>query len=82
MWVGTISYALYLMHMEAPKIVVWMMGWFGLEFPASPVVAAPIKFLLYCVTALAMAAISWYGFERYINSLKKYFPMSKPLPSK
>lgn len=78
MWIGTISYGLYLIHMDAMRVVVGLMSWADLEFQGSFLIVGLMKLVCYTVTAFSMAAISWYAFELPINSLKRHFPMRKP----
>lgn len=78
MWTGTISYGLYLFHMDAMRVVAGLVSMAGLQLPSSVVVGGVMKLTLFTVTAFSMAALSWYSFELPINRLKRYFPMRRP----
>jgi len=67
-WVGTISYGLYLLHIPA-KIVSnrWVAPWLGVPQASST------EFFLMMALAVAMAWISWTIFESPILRLKSFF---------
>jgi peptidoglycan/LPS O-acetylase OafA/YrhL len=72
---GTISYGVYLMHNFIPILVNRVSGFsyaHEIPFPLRPVI-------MFSVTVL-LASLSWYGFERPINGLKRFFPYH-PAPS-
>lgn len=65
-FIGKISYSLYIFHNILPELV----GWFGC--------AKLIPFngwykLIYLMILFATSLISWYFFERPINNLKRFF---------
>jgi peptidoglycan/LPS O-acetylase OafA/YrhL len=68
-YLGTISYGVYLMHNFIPILVNHVSGHsyaHEIPFPLRPVI-------MFSVTVL-LASASWYGFERPINGLKRLFP--------
>jgi peptidoglycan/LPS O-acetylase OafA/YrhL len=65
LYLGKISYSLYLFHYFVP----FLFSRFGIPQPHS---WAP-KFMLFAAVTIAAASVSWYGFERPINGLKRYF---------
>jgi len=68
-YLGTISYGVYLMHNFIPILVNHVSGHsyaHEIPFPLRPVI-------MFSVTVL-LASASWYGFERPINGLKRFFP--------
>jgi len=74
-YLGTISYGVYLMHNFIPVLVNHVSGHstaHEIPFPLRPVI-------MFSVTVL-LASLSWYGFERPINGLKRFFPYH-PAPS-
>ena len=64
-WLGTISYGLYIIHGAAG---VWLR-----RVTTQPVALSALS-LGVCVP---LAAVSWYGFERPLLSLKRHFPMPR-----
>jgi peptidoglycan/LPS O-acetylase OafA/YrhL len=72
-YVGTISYDVYLLHSFVPEIQAGLSNLFG---PGCGGVPDPglAKFLVMSTGAVALAAASWHFFEKPINDLKRYFP--------
>jgi peptidoglycan/LPS O-acetylase OafA/YrhL len=73
-YLGTISYGVYLMHNFIPILVNHVSGFstaHEIPFPLRPVI-------MFSVTVL-LASVSWYGFERPINGFKRFFPY-RPAP--
>ena len=66
-YLGHISYGLYLLHKPIPSILQA----YGIETDEIP---AGIRFLIYTVLAILAASLSWYLLERPINALKRNFP--------
>jgi peptidoglycan/LPS O-acetylase OafA/YrhL len=66
-YLGQISYGLYLLHKPIPTLVRMC----GIDTNAIPV---GITFLLYAALAIMAATVSWYLFEGPINALKRKFP--------
>lgn len=75
-YLGTISYGIYLYH----YFMIWVFrrefGWIRKEHPNQAV-----YFLALTAATIAVASISWFAFERPINGLKRYFPYNKPQTS-
>lgn len=63
-WVGTVSYGLYLWHLD---LLQELPGWFGRPLAEYPLVALTGLTLLL---GLLAAAASWYGLERPLASLR------------
>jgi len=68
LFLGKISYALYLFH----NFQLYLFDWFKIDLP---VTGAFI--LLHLAILIAAATLSWYLVELPFNSLKKYFPYIK-----
>jgi peptidoglycan/LPS O-acetylase OafA/YrhL len=68
-YVGTISYGIYLYHF----FMVWgfqrEFGWIRGQYPNQA-----LYLLALTAAAIAIATMSWFAFERPINGLKRYFP--------
>jgi peptidoglycan/LPS O-acetylase OafA/YrhL len=73
LWVGTISYGIYLMHnfVAASAALAQRATGFRSHFPAHH----GLSWLVYDLSVtLAVASVSWLLFERPINALKRNFP--------
>jgi peptidoglycan/LPS O-acetylase OafA/YrhL len=76
-WVGTVSYGVYLVHnfvprlttLVAPEIGSWMY-----QHGAGPLVAIT-------AVSIALASASWYVMERPISELKRHFPYGRSFRS-
>ncbi len=64
MWVGTVSYGLYLWHLD---ILQELPGWLGRPFADVPI---PVLLGLTLGLGLLAAAASWYGLERPLQVLR------------
>jgi peptidoglycan/LPS O-acetylase OafA/YrhL len=73
-WVGTVSYGLYLWHLD---ILQEIPGWLGRPFDAVPL---PVLFGLTLGLGLVAAAASWYGLERPLQVLRPAHAGSLPGP--
>lgn len=65
-WFGTISYGLYVWHELGPH-VVGAVGIYGPEHDLG-------RFIWRLGLGTAFASLTWYGFERPLNNLKRFFP--------
>jgi peptidoglycan/LPS O-acetylase OafA/YrhL len=71
-YLGKISYGLYIFHFFVPTITSMTFGWFGIPIQES---FGPYTFfLLNLLVLVAISGLSWRFFEKKINDLKKYFP--------
>lgn len=72
-YLGTISYGIYLYHYFAIWVFQEEFGWIRKHYPDQAV---------YCVTLTAatvvVASISWFALERPVNGLKRHFPYARP----
>jgi peptidoglycan/LPS O-acetylase OafA/YrhL len=68
-YIGTISYGIYLYHF----VLIWAFqrefGWVREQYPNEL-----LYFLVLSLATVAIATVSWFGFERPLNGLKRYFP--------
>jgi peptidoglycan/LPS O-acetylase OafA/YrhL len=69
---GQMSYGVYLYHLFAYGLCLRAFGWMGVQPRVQPRLRYAVA--TYTVATLAIAAASWYGFERPINGLKRRFP--------
>ena len=73
-YLGRISYGLYVYHFNVSGALrEKVFPPLGLTMPESPV----LRFLLFTITSIAIASISWYLIESRIIGLKRYFPYLK-----
>jgi peptidoglycan/LPS O-acetylase OafA/YrhL len=68
-YVGRISYGLYVIHPFMPHIVRTAYFRVGATFPAT----TPGQFLVLMLASVVMASMSWLLYERPINDLKRHF---------
>ena len=73
-YLGTISYGIYVWHGLVPIVLQHTEG---LGWLASP---GPAKFLFVAACSVGLASITWHLFEKRLNELKRYFPHSRPVP--
>ena len=74
-FLGKISYGLYVYHPFMPRILAWLCG--HLHLPA----VKPFSFANFAVCSMLtvlIASISWYAYEAPLNSLKRYFMDPRP----
>ena len=70
-WLGTISYGLYIFHPFIPKAYLLLLGVFGLGQDVFG--AYYIRFPLMALTLLLVTSASFYLMERPIRGFRKYF---------
>jgi peptidoglycan/LPS O-acetylase OafA/YrhL len=70
LWLGKMAYGLYVFHPFAPLIVEWIVQ---VGFP----IHWRLRFQANTIATVTIAAASWYGFEKPINDLKRFFPYVK-----
>lgn len=74
-YVGKISYGLYVYHFIIPYLILLMT-------PYMPTLISQMNpKVLSIISSLAIASISWFVFEKPINDLKKYFIYKDTQPS-
>jgi peptidoglycan/LPS O-acetylase OafA/YrhL len=69
-YIGRISYGVYLLHMFAPWLLHRVLAGTALDPFSHPVRALP----LVLAVSIGGAALSWHFYERPLNSLKERFP--------
>jgi peptidoglycan/LPS O-acetylase OafA/YrhL len=76
-WIGTISYGIYVYHLLLPYLLPWLaahLGHRGLFDPLGHGLQRTVWYpIFYSAAAVAVAALSWYAYERPINRLKDRF---------
>jgi peptidoglycan/LPS O-acetylase OafA/YrhL len=74
MYLGKISYGLYLFHNFVPSAWKAFHEWsgHGIDLTGSK------KVLVFIALSIALASLSWHLFERPLNNLKRYFEYEKP----
>ena len=72
-YIGQISYGVYLYHLFIPWGLYEVLGLTQLE---NPVVNA----IILITTTILVASLSWHLFEKPINGLKKHFPYPTVIP--
>jgi peptidoglycan/LPS O-acetylase OafA/YrhL len=70
-YLGRISYGLYVYHLFIPEILPRLPEWFGV---GSQHDQPWTYFLVYSGISVLMASLSWFLFEAPINRLKRFFP--------
>jgi peptidoglycan/LPS O-acetylase OafA/YrhL len=70
LYIGRISYGVYLAHGFAGAIAATMFALLGLAWPAPE----PWRFVILCAATVGAAAVSWHLMERPVNDLKRWFP--------
>jgi peptidoglycan/LPS O-acetylase OafA/YrhL len=68
-YVGKVSYGIYLFHLFVPELYAWA----GLPVFAN----VSAQFAAHLVVLLALAALSWYAFERPFLALKRRFAVPR-----
>jgi peptidoglycan/LPS O-acetylase OafA/YrhL len=72
-YVGRISYGVYLAHGFAGAMAASLFAAFGFGWPAPE----PWRFIILCGVTVSVAAISWQFFEAPLNRLKSAFPYAR-----
>ena len=70
-YLGRISYGLYVYHLFMPVVIPDLPAWFGAE---SPNENPWMGFIFYSGISVLVASLSWFLFEAPINRLKRFFP--------
>jgi peptidoglycan/LPS O-acetylase OafA/YrhL len=71
-YVGKISYGVYLYHNFVSHLSGKVLGRFGFESELGP-----LNFILMSAGTILVASASWYLIEKPVNSLKRYFPYTR-----
>jgi peptidoglycan/LPS O-acetylase OafA/YrhL len=72
-YVGTISYGIYVYHNFIPYLIHETFGLPSIAEVIAPPYAWALDSLLKGGITISVAALSWHFFERPINNLKRYF---------
>jgi peptidoglycan/LPS O-acetylase OafA/YrhL len=76
-YLGTISYGIYVWHVIIPLVVRWLETRFDiwLRFPHDP---GWLRFVTIGVCSVAVSMVSWHLIERPLSDLKRRFPYVLP----
>ena len=77
-WLGTISYGLYILHNFAPTIL-WPLAR-ALDLPRWATRGLPNRILLLSLITIGLAWVSWIVMEQPIQRWKRYFPYRRKQP--
>jgi peptidoglycan/LPS O-acetylase OafA/YrhL len=69
-FLGTISYGIYVYHHFVPAIYIHAFGLLGVQYREQ----GPLNLLLGSATTVIVAWLSWHFMEHPINRLKRYLP--------
>jgi len=77
-YLGQISYGLYVYHHFAPITLRWLSTYYGWTWLGQ----TPFLLLTYTLFTVLLAVVSWHVFELPINRLKRFFeyPRRRPNP--
>lgn len=78
-YLGSISYGIYLYHAFVPALVDLLESQFDLSLPF-PADGGGKRFLAVTALTLPIAALSWHFFEKPLNQLKSRFPYLRREP--
>jgi peptidoglycan/LPS O-acetylase OafA/YrhL len=70
-YLGKISYGLYVLHFFVPMMTRRVVGWGGISMTD---IGPYAGFLLNLLVLVILSSLSWHCFEKKINAFKKYFP--------
>jgi peptidoglycan/LPS O-acetylase OafA/YrhL len=71
-YLGKISYGLYVLHFFVPMITMRILQWGGIS--TADVLGPYGFFVLNLLVLVGLSSLSWHIFEKKINDFKKYFP--------
>jgi len=69
LYLGQISYGLYVFHLLMIGLAGWTFGQIGQPYPDHPAV----MFVVLVTATIAVAACSWHLYEKPLNDLKRHF---------
>jgi peptidoglycan/LPS O-acetylase OafA/YrhL len=72
LYLGRISYGLYLFHEVGPRIAQWLwtIAGFGTRYPPNAIVGVGVPMMV----TIVLASLSWRFYEGPINRLKRHLP--------
>jgi peptidoglycan/LPS O-acetylase OafA/YrhL len=79
-YLGRVSYGLYILHPFMPGIVVRVFGF--LRLPNVTPLGPTFVFALNLTALIAVCSLSWHFFEKKINDLKRFYPYVPPTAGK
>lgn len=79
-YLGRISYGLYLYHLFVPRFVTIVLHHFRLDnLFGNDIISFIYKIIIYTSVTIVIASGSWFIIEKPINGLKKYFNYNREL---
>src|SRR5262245_6026426 len=69
LYLGQISYGLYVIHLPIIGLARWTFGQIGRPYPDHPA----LMFVVLVGATIAVAACSWHLYEKPLNDLKRHF---------
>jgi peptidoglycan/LPS O-acetylase OafA/YrhL len=76
-YLGKISYGLYLYHLFIPQFITIVFNKFHIKFISPGEQGSIVATVIYYITTIVIASGSWFLLENPINSFKKYFSYNK-----
>jgi len=75
-YLGKISYGLYVLHFFVPLLTQQVMTWGGVSM--SDMMRPGARSMVNFVILVILSSLSWHFFEKKINDFKRYFPYVPP----
>jgi peptidoglycan/LPS O-acetylase OafA/YrhL len=71
-YLGKISYGLYVLHFFIPLMTRRVMAWGGMSM--TDIGGPYTSFVLNLLVLVILSSLSWHFFEKKVNDFKNYFP--------
>ena len=78
LYLGKISYGMYLYHLFVPQLWTILLNHFKITFLTEDTIAVYwIKIIVYILTTIGIASLSWFVIEKPINNIKRFISYNK-----